>query len=218
MKPASTAMIAALSLGVCWPAFCQTSSGNTGGVARAAGQAIPKLELGRARLGMTFAEWRALPYAGQDDGHVSASCTGVPAGNGGAPLKIVTSERPRTTVACSYVARFGRMAFPQSFALTSTLLANNPEYSFVGGNLSKIEFHLSIDAFDALVALFRARHGSENQTVRDSVTTKDGMIILRVQKVWRLPSGSIRIVDPSSRFNELLVRYESLKADHPSAS
>ena len=217
MKRASILIIASLSLGVCQPALGQTSTSAGGGIPRPAGRAAPKLELGPAWLGMTLAQWRALRRADEGDGHVSASCTGVAGGDGAGPLKIAASAPPRSAEVCSYIDRYGRIALPQSIALTSTYRTSNPEYYFVGGALSKIEFRVSIDAFNALVAQFRARYGWESRTVRDSVTAS-GMVFPRVQKVWRLPNGSIRIVDPSSRYNDLLVRYESPGADNPSAS
>jgi hypothetical protein len=36
------------------------------------------------------------------------------------------------------------------------------------------------------------------QTLRDDVTTKGGFDLPRVRKIWRLPNGSVEIIDPTT--------------------
>jgi hypothetical protein len=179
-----------------------------------AGQAAPALALKGARLGMTLAQWRALPFGGDTAQHISGLCADAPAPVGAGRRKARKPPGQPPVLLCSYVARYGRVIVPESFALTPAFLARDPEYYFTGGRLSKIEFHVSVDGFNALVALFRGRYGLENQTVRDSVTIEHGLELQRVQKIWRLPGGSLRITDPSSVYNELLVQYEASGAGH----
>jgi hypothetical protein len=83
----------------------------------------------------------------------------------------------------------------------------DPKYDFVGGRLSRVEFRTSIDAFNDLTARFEARYGPANQTLRDDVETRSGLDLPRVRKIWRLPSGTVEIIDPATPPTQLDVQF-----------
>jgi hypothetical protein len=148
-----------------------------------------------ARLGMGLDQWKALAYPGHDPSQVAAACAN---GQGGtAP----------GTVVCTYAQRAGGVTLPLSFPLTKTWLVRDPTYDFVDGRLGKIAFHTSIDAFDDLSARFEARYGPASQIQRDDVTTRSGLDLPRVRKTWRLPGGSIEIIDPATPPTQLAVQF-----------
>lgn len=148
-----------------------------------------------ARLGMGLDQWKALAYPGRDPGQVEAACVNGQAGT--AP----------GTVVCTYAQRAGGVTLPLSFPLTKTWLVRDPTYDFVDGRLGKIAFHTSIDAFDDLSARFEAKYGPASQIQRDDVKTRSGLDLPRVRKTWRLPSGSIEIVDPATPPTQLAVQF-----------
>ncbi|HEX4196509.1 MAG TPA: hypothetical protein VHZ26_03620 [Caulobacteraceae bacterium] len=146
-----------------------------------------------ARLGMGLAAWKALAYPGRNPGDVAAACAAGRASAGG--------------LVCTYAQRAGGLSLPLSIPLSGSWLVRDPQYDFVGGRLSRIEFHTSIDAFNALTARFEARYGPASQTLHDDVTTRGGLDLPRVRMIWRLPAGSIEIVDPTTPPNQLAVRF-----------
>jgi hypothetical protein len=147
-----------------------------------------------ARLGMGLAAWKAMAYPGRNPGDVSAACT---AGRALSPGGVV----------CTYAQRAGGLSLPLSIPLSGSWLVRDPQYAFVGDRLSKIDFRTSIDAFNALTARFEARYGPASQTLRDDVTTRSGIDLPRVRMIWRLPTGSIEIIDPTTPPTQLAVRF-----------
>lgn len=164
------------------------------------------LQFKGARLGMTIAQWKALPYPGGASTHVETACVDSPNRSADPGARVVV---------CSYVTRYGRIELPQSFAFTATRLARDPSYAFVDGKLARIEFQTSIDAFDELDARFATLygHGQDGQTLRDQHAD-----VARVQKIWRTPGGTVRIIDPSPRPSLLSVQFTSAGLDRSSRS
>ena len=147
-----------------------------------------------AQLGMGLDAWKALAYPGHGPNEVVAACAAGPASAPGG-------------VVCTYAQRAGSFDLPLSIPLSGTWLVRDPRYDFVGGRLSRIEFRTSIDAFNDLTARFEAKYGPATQTLNDDVTTRDGRDLPRVRKIWRLPAGSIEIVDPTTPPTQLAVRF-----------
>jgi hypothetical protein len=201
-----TVGMAVLVVAAATPAFCQPNLG-----ASVSGD----LFFGGARLGMSLSQWQALPRPRGSTAGVSAAC-----GNDSAPIRgskaslSASTPAPREVV-CSYASRLGRYVVAQDFPLTKTYLARDPTFTFVSGRLAKIEFGSSIDAFDDLVAAFETKFGRASQTIRDQIKTPYGPTLPRVQKIWRLPDGVVRITDPSTRLDQLLVDIARPGEDRP---
>ncbi|HZC16182.1 MAG TPA: hypothetical protein VE309_05430 [Caulobacteraceae bacterium] len=147
-----------------------------------------------ARLGMGLDAWKALAYPGRNPAEVATACAAGPVSTPG-------------VVVCTYAQRAGSLDLPLSIPLSGTWLVRSPRYDFVGGRLSRIEFRTSIDAFNDLTARFEAKYGPATQTLNDNLTTRDGLNLPRVRKIWRLPAGSIEIVDPTTPPTQLAVRF-----------
>jgi hypothetical protein len=160
-----------------------------------------------ARLGMGLAEWKALAYPGRNPAQVQTLCSDDSTGTAGGHLGAGAPGQGAQTVVCTYTSRLGSVTLPLSFPLTNIYLVREPKYDFVGGRLSRVEFRTSIDAFNDLTARFEARYGPASQTLRDDVTTRDGFDLPRVRKIWRLPSGSVEIIDPSTPPTQLAVQF-----------
>jgi hypothetical protein len=198
--------LASLLIAIAGPAVCQPDLG-----ASASGD----LHFGSARLGMSLAQWKASALPGPPAAGLQTTCSNeaepaVPVG-----VKISASRSEAGALVCSYVTRLGPNVLPQYFPLTKTYLARSPTFTFVSGKLYKIEFRSSIDAFDDLVAIFEGKFGPAGETIRDQVRTSYGQPLPRVQKIWRLSGGLVRITDPSARPDQLVVDFTPLEASPP---
>ncbi|HEY5006530.1 MAG TPA: hypothetical protein VII42_00915 [Caulobacteraceae bacterium] len=160
-----------------------------------------------AQLGMGLAEWKALAYPGRNPAQVTTTCSDDTTRTGGPPVAGGGSGQGGRLVVCTYTNRLGGAALPLSFPLTQAYLVQGPKYDFIDGKLSKVEFQTSIDAFDDLTARFEARYGPAAQTLRDDVTTRGGFDLPRVRKIWRLPKGSVEIIDPATPPTQLAVQF-----------
>jgi hypothetical protein len=175
----------------------------------AANQPVPPAQAGDiefmgVRLGTGLAEWKALAFPGRDSDQVAATCSSAPARTSkGGP----STAQAQPTVVCGYVAKSGSVDLPPSLPLTGNFLVRDPKYEFVGGRLSSIAFHTSIDAFNDLTTRFEARYGPASQTLYDDVKTRGGYDIPRVRKIWRLAGGSIEITDPTNPPTQLEVQF-----------
>jgi hypothetical protein len=161
-----------------------------------------------AQLGMGLADWKALAYPGRNPAQVQAQCAHE-AAIATTPKRGRHAAAPAPaapTLVCTYTSRLGGVDL-LSIPLADNFLVRQPQYDFTGGRLSKIEFRTSIDAFNDLTARFEARYGPASQTLRDDVTLSDGLDLPRVRKIWRLPGGSVEIVDPSARPTQLAVQF-----------
>ncbi len=170
------------------------------------------LEVNGARLGMTLDAWRSLPYRPAPDSHLTTACT-TEAGSARRLEMAQTPKRPGV-LSCSYVARYGRIVLQDAFPLTETFLARTPHYTFIDGQLARIEFHTSVNAFNDLDALFTARFGPPVTTVRDNLNIGHGRKLPRVRREWRNAGTAVWIVDPSERPDQLIVRYGAVDVGH----
>lgn len=161
--------------------------------------------VGGAHLGMSLAAWKALPRAPGLSARAVPSCS---EGTTNADLAGVPRrpESPRrTTIICSYMARYGAMTLTQSVSLTAKYRARDPHFTFTDGRLSAVRFYTSIDAFNALTAKFIKAYGAPSTTIRDKTSFSDGALLPRVQMVWRWEGQSIRLTDPAGQPNQLEV-------------
>jgi len=161
------------------------------------------LAVNGAQLGMTLEAWQLLPRG--SDSRVNPACFVSARLPSGLPRTVTAPSA--STLVCSYVARYGKTVLPQSFPLTATFQARSPSYVFVGGRLSQIVFRTSVDAFNALDALFTARFGPPAQTIRDNAALGHGVTVPRVRREWRNAAEDLWVVDPASSLDQLTVRY-----------
>jgi hypothetical protein len=205
MRCASRLALAAIVLLASGPAVCQTSFGAASG----------SLEFNGARLGMSLSEWKLMPRAEGSPADVTATCSDEAVPDSASRVKFSTSAPAPPLVVCSYAARLGGYMLSEDLPLTKTYFARNPKYYFLSGRLAKIEFRSSINAFGDLVAVFEAKFGQESQTIRDQIRTPFGLKLPRVQKIWRLPDGLVRIVDPSASLDQLVVDFTGPVSSRP---
>jgi hypothetical protein len=171
---------------------------------------VRSLDFEGARLGMTIAAWKALPYPGRSKAHVIAACSDDPSAVIRDALTAESGRRRGGAIVCAYITHYGQKVLVQPFALTKVYFARTPLYEFVGGKLSKIAFRTSIDAFNDLMARLQSRYGPVNQTVRDEVNLRDDLRVPGVKEIWRRSDGMIDIDDPSaSAPNDLTVQFIS---------
>lgn len=153
----------------------------------------PNLRFVDAEMGMTLAQWKALPPLSGLASQSEAECGAGPSGG----------------VVCDNTTHYGKVSLAQSARINRNYLAEDPRYTFVNGRLVEIEFHASIDAFNAIMSAIESPYGPATETDRDVGPTYDGVRLPRVRKIWRLAPGSIEVIDPSSRPDELAVRLSS---------
>jgi hypothetical protein len=197
-KPMGPALMIALAGGMAAPSLPinQRLFGNA---------PAPDLRLVDAEIGMTLAEWRALPMPSGLTSQAGADCGAVPPS---AVAKAVNGDAPKahSTVVCDYETHYGKVSLRQSIRINRKYLARDPRYTFLNGRLAQIEFHASIDAFNAVMAAIDRAYGPSTETVRDDGPMYDDVRLPRVRKVWRLAAGLIQVTDPSSRPDELAVQ------------
>lgn len=158
----------------------------------AAPQSNGPLQFDSARLGMGLSDWKGLPAPGDAGATTACSAAGA-------------------SVVCGYVAPDEEVSLP----LVKTYRVRRPQYTFVSGTLSKIEFHTSIDAFNDVMAMLEAKYGPATQVLRDSVDVGDGIHWPRVRELWRLGSGTIELTDPAKPASQLAVAFQAGRLNRP---
>lgn len=161
-----------------------------------------------ARLGLTEAQWKALPPPAGLDSDARPACAGEPAAVGLRPLK----GEPPGALVCGYVSKTDLR--PDSLPLFGAFRARNARYVFVSGHLIEVEFTTSADAYVDLSARFKKRYGPPSETIRDSFQSRIGSVE-RVRQTWRTHGGEIEIVDPTPRLDDLAVRLSESEMTGP---
>ncbi len=162
-------------------------------------------EFNGAVLGMTLDQWKALPNPSGAGEPAIAACSA--AGDPASPRRVAgSSVTSAPTVVCAYVERDRDETRPLWIPISKHYFARGPRYWFVGGRLSRIEFQSSIDAFNDVMAAMKSKYGPATTGRLDTIKSRDGLDLDRVQEVWRLSGGTIRMTDPSPRPDELTVR------------
>lgn len=120
-----------------------------------------------------------------------------------------------TVVTCAYVRRYGHYALPVTARLSNGLLATHLRYTFEDGRLHRIDYQVSVNAYDRLMAELHTRLGPADQVHRDVVRTGHG-VLPRVSQTWRTSNGMVQVIDPVPPFAKLEVRLSAL--DQPFGS
>ncbi|HEY2050596.1 MAG TPA: hypothetical protein VGH03_14735 [Caulobacteraceae bacterium] len=98
-------------------------------------------------------------------------------------------------------------------------VARNLTYRFVNGELARINFHTSIDAFSWVRSRIDTRFGDPARVVRNNIAA-DSVDFPHVRDVWRNGRSTIMVDDPSPDMSTLRVTYtlDSLASALPAAS
>jgi hypothetical protein len=98
-------------------------------------------------------------------------------------------------------------------------VARNLTYRFVNGELARINFHTSVDAFSWVRSRIDTRFGDPGRVVRNDVVA-DSVAFPHIQDVWRNGRATIVVDDPSRDMSTLRVTYslDSLASALPAAS
>lgn len=161
--------------------------------AHAPAPSLPAAELfdiNGAKLGMSLADWQALPRPGPDADHVATACKPV----------VADAER----LQCRYVVRYGAYQLPVSFPLVGSRRIRRPVFEFVGGRLAAIRFRTTTDAFNQLMTVLQRGYGAPQTIVRDSVRV-EGVTLPRIRATWRGRGETVTLTDPSSNPDRLEV-------------
>jgi hypothetical protein len=160
-----------------------------------------------ARLGMSQAEWRALPAPGKLSPHTKPVCSNDPDAAG---LTLTDAERSAGGVVCAYVDAWGKLSLPVSFTFDQKYQLDHLRYWFADDRLTQIRAGVSLDGFDALTGDFTRLYGA-CRLVRDRVKTEVGLLP-RVTETWSTLQGSIELVDPTLPNDEIGLRFATTGA------
>jgi hypothetical protein len=162
-----------------------------------------------ARLGISQAEWNALPPPGKLSPHTKPTCSNDPDAAG---LTLTAAERSAGVVVCAYVDAWGKLSLPVGFTFDQKYQLDHLRYWFAGGRLTQIRADVALDGFDALIGDFTRLYGPAARLVRDKVMMEVGPEP-RITEFWTTPHGSIELVDPVEPANEIGLRFTSLSAN-----
>ncbi len=139
-----------------------------------------------AWLGMSLAQWRAIPPPPQARSRCQAAAGGA--------------------ASCDYDTRYGTVVLPAAYDLAGAYLARDPHYLFRSGALAEIRFRTSIDAYDPVTAMLTRRFGPATRLVRSQGPTPYGFIQHKVVATWTRPDGVVTLTDPSGRPDQMEIR------------
>jgi hypothetical protein len=167
---------------------------------------VTDIEFQGAKLGMSMDAWTALPLPGGAPDTVRRTCADGASG-ANRPLAVKASAKVNHPITCSFERLYGHLSLPVSLTLSPDFRALDPTYQFVGGKLTRIAFSTSIDAFNQVTSSLEASYGAASQIQRDEIRSELGIRLPRVRETWRRPDGLIRITDPASAPNRLVVEF-----------
>lgn len=98
-------------------------------------------------------------------------------------------------------------------------MARNLTYRFVNGELARINFHTSIDAYSWVRSRIDKRFGEPTRAVRNDIVA-DSLNFPHVRNVWRNGRSTIVVDDPARDMATLRVTYtlDSVASALPNAS
>lgn len=170
------------------------------------GRAATPLSFEAIELGTREATWRALKPPQPIPLHARRACSDDrDAKADGLDL----AGLPKGAVVCGYVDVYGGTRLPVPFQWDGGYRLDHLRYVFEDGRLSEIHAQVADDAFDDLVAHFKADYGPASRIVRDTTAGEVGSLP-RVVETWTTPQGVAEIVDPAGAPDRLSVRVAAL--------
>ena len=174
-----------------------------------------------ARLGMSLAEWRAMPVLGQNSlsglgnsvikfGPVRGVCAGD-SGVDSLPMSFRTeAESKANVVVCGYAYSEGigttTMWAPASISI-GELSASDVEYKFLDDHLYEISVTGNARLLDEVMSGLRAKWGEPTTVVNDTTQNKAGATFPHTVRSWVNPAAIIRVETPFSKIDDLNVSY-----------
>ncbi|HEY1927420.1 MAG TPA: hypothetical protein VGG92_08145 [Caulobacteraceae bacterium] len=110
-----------------------------------------------------------------------------------------------TGAACSAAGQVTTCTAPL-VPLGGGYVARNLTFRFVNGELARINFHTSIDAFSWVMHRIDTRFGEPSRIVRNDIAA-DSMAFPHVRDVWSNGRATIVVDDPSHDMASLRVTY-----------
>lgn len=211
----------------------------------AAAKAAPKApavfyDFKGAKLGMTIAEWKALPFPGNPENSkdygskssppIAPVCKGDP-GSDKMMAFVSDAEKASNVIVCQYGYEWKitdtYTSFKSAYVSVGTHITDDVEYKFLDGKLYEINItgsnNLLSDVMDGLTAKF----GAPTSVVNDTTQNKAGATFPHTEKTWSNPVASIHMETPYTKIDNMNVTYLAAdatsrivaaeKALHPSA-
>jgi hypothetical protein len=177
-----------------------------------------------ARLGMSLAEWRALPVPAQSMeglagassmiqvGAVEAHCSGDAGAAAGAMDFRTPAEIKANVLVCRYAypetIGSDTMWMPASMPI-GELHASDVEYKFLDRTLYEISVTGNSGLLMEVMSGLRAKWGEPTSVVNDTTQNKAGATFPHTVQSWANPVALIRVETPFSRIDDLNVSYET---------
>lgn len=171
-------------------------------------RAAAPLSFEAVELGTTEAAWRSLKPPQPIPVHARRACSDDADAKADG-LEI--TGLPQGAVVCGYIDVYGATRLPVSFQWDGAYRLDHLRYVFEGGRLTEIRARIANNAFDDLMAHFKADYGAPTGIVRDTTASEVGPLP-RVTETWATPRGVAEIVDPDGASNMLSVRVASLRS------
>lgn len=192
-----------------------------------------------ARLGMSIAEWKALPFPGKPENskdygsntapNIQPTCKTDPGGD--KVLAFLTSaETAAGVVICQYGYPYSigtYQSWKAAYVSVGEHITDRVDYKFLDGKLYEISITGSENLLSDVLEGLTAKFGQATETVNDTTQNKAGATFPHVVKTWRNPAASVRVETPWSRIDDMNVRYDdnaalsrllaAEKAAHPDA-
>jgi hypothetical protein len=157
-----------------------------------------------AKLGMTLADWKALPFPGGGAPQAAAQCSDDPA----ARIYLSDTERRLGIVQCRYAAGEAQAKIP----LGDRWATADYGFAFLDGKLFRITVRASLDAQTDVDEGLVAKWGKPTSETSGATQTEAGGSLTHKVKTWINPAASIVLQTPGDRLDELSVAYSDLGA------
>ncbi|HEX4179939.1 MAG TPA: hypothetical protein VHY32_04040 [Caulobacteraceae bacterium] len=112
------------------------------------------------------------------------------------------ADRKNGTVLCAYRELIGRFSLPTTVNLGPKLRIQHLRFAFRQGRLMRVDYQVSVNAFDDVTARLTQRYGPPAKLIHDDVKTELGAFP-RIRQVWVTSSAWIELVDPVAPFNQM---------------
>lgn len=168
-----------------------------------------------ARLGMSLAEWKALPPPAKSDGvSYSAVCDSDAAAKEHDLLGYASNtpvEKAANVLTCGYYGIGSYGIWVQASVPIGELSASAIYYKFLDGKLYEIEVNGNIDLLSNVLDGLTAKWGQPSSVVHDTTQNKAGATFPHTIQTWKNPVAVIRVEAPYSQIDDLNVTYETLE-------
>jgi hypothetical protein len=171
-----------------------------------------------ARLGMTLAEWKALPAPTHPSENLAEMNYGQPQvvcdGDGTESHQFYPSraERAANVVECGYAqtVTIGTYRTWESASIPiGEYAASDVVYKFMDGKLYEISITANESLTSDILEGLAAKWGEPDSVVNDTTQNKAGATFPHTIKTWKNSAALIRFEAPFSRIDDLNVTYET---------